>query len=800
MNPFKLAFRHLFRKGEHTITRIISLATGLAFGILLLAEVFYYYSYDSFYPDANRIYVVHENYKQDKSVDKLTCRPRVSGAIAPGLKAEVPGIAAACRLNSIGRNVFYTENLNSYEAEFSLSDEYLFDVLPRPVISGNPKEILKAPMSCMISAKIAKAIGGEVIGKVITLKRYPDKKLTIAGVFKDLPENTNYEYDILISMVSTKQFFTFDGTDNWMGNDRYYSCVKLEPGVSPESLAPAVRRMQELHQDISKLEKEMGGLVLKYSFLPIRRIHANDVKDMIIILSTIALAVLFVSLMNYILLTLSALVNRAKSSAIYKTFGAQAGNLQQLIFIETFVLFFISVIGAVLIIAASKPIAESQLQHSILAVLNPYVIWPLLAIVVILVMVTSYLPGRFFSRIPVSTVFQSYKLKNNAWKLILLAIQFVGASFILTLVIIVTMQYSRMKNADHGYRIKGVYYGSTVGMEGSKLSTVLNELRAMPEVEKVGLGFDVPMHGAAGNNVHSEDRKKELFNVADFYQADENFLSILNIQVTVGHNFSPEDAATNDVLISKKCADLLKLNNGWKDGVVGKQLDISEHGLTTVCGVFPDFIINSMSDPDLRPSVFFYLPESKFEQMKAERPAASFLILIKVHEGAGTGIIKKITNVFNLGMPQKDASISSLEVELQNKYSNEKGFRNALMVGNIVILLISIIGLLGYTTNEANRHQKELAIRKISGATLPNILRVFIFELEYIAIPSVLAGLIGASFTVNKWMQNFAVKVPLHWGIFVLCSFTVLLLVALTAAINYYRTANRNPVEALRYE
>ncbi|MGB8490198.1 MAG: ABC transporter permease, partial [Bacteroidales bacterium] len=790
---------HLFRKGEHTTARIISLATGLAFGILLLAEVFYYYSYDSFYPDANRIYVVHENFKQDKSVEKLMSYPRVSGAIAPGLKSEVPGIEAACRLNSIGKNVFYTGDLKSYEAEFSLSDEYLFDVLPRKMVSGNPKEILKTPMSCMISAKIARAIGGEVIGKVITLKRFPDKKLTIDGVFEDLPENTNYEYDILISMVSTKQF-TWDGTANWMGNDRYYSCVKLEPGVSPESLAPAVRKMQEIHQDISKLEKEQGGLVLKYSFLPIRKIYAGNAKDMIIILSTIAIAVLFVSLMNYILLTLSALVNRAKSSAIYKTFGAQTQNLQQMIFIETFLLFFISVIGAVLIIAASKPIAESQLQHSIGAVLNPYVIWPLLAIVVVLVIVTSYLPGRFFSRIPVATIFRSYKLKNNTWRLVLLAIQFIGASFILTLMIIVTMQYSRMKNADHGYRIKGVYYGSTVGMEGSKLSAVLNELRAMPEVEKVGLGFDLPLHGASGNNVYSQNRKSDLFNVADFYQVDEDYHSILNIQVSDGHNFSPENAATNDVLISKKGAELLKLNNGWTEGVVGKQLGISEHGSTTVCGVFPDFIINSMADPDLRPSVFFYLPEEKFEQLKIERPDASFIILIKVHEGAGNGMIKKITDIFNLGMPQKDASVSSLEDELQNKYITEKGFRNALMAGNLVILLISIIGLLGYTTNEANRHQKEVAIRKISGATLSDILRVFILELEYIAIPSVLAGLIGAWFTVNKWMQNFAVKVPLHWGIFVLCSFSILLLVALVAAVNYYRTANRNPIDSLRYE
>jgi len=178
MNTFKLAFRPLFRKGEDTVPRIISLAAGLAFGILLMAEVLYYYSYDSFYPDAGRIYVVHENFKPDKSSEKLMSYPRVSGAIGPGLKAEVPGIKVACRLNSIGTNVFYTEDLNSYEAEVSLSDEYLFDVLPRPVVRGNPGEILKTPMSCMVSEKIAEAMGGEVIGKVILSEGVIKRKMT----------------------------------------------------------------------------------------------------------------------------------------------------------------------------------------------------------------------------------------------------------------------------------------------------------------------------------------------------------------------------------------------------------------------------------------------------------------------------------------------------------------------------------------------------------------------------------------------------------------------------------------------
>ena len=799
MIPLKLAYRPLFRKGEHSVARIISLSTGLAFGLLLLSEVFYYYSYDGFYPDARQIYVVHERFKRDNNSEKLDTYPRVSGAIGPGLKAEVPGIEQACRLNSIGTNVIYTEEMTRLEAEVSLADEYLFDMLPRPMISGNPKEILQTPMACMVSTKIAEAMDGDVVGKTITLKRFPGKTLTISGVFEELPENTNYEYDLLISMVSTGEF-TWDGTENWMGNDRYYTCVKLEEGILPGDLSPAVRELQVVHQDIERMEEEHGGVVLQYAFMPIREIHSTEVKDMIIILSTIALAVLFVSLMNYILLTLSALANRAKSSAVYKTFGAQSENLQQLIFGETFLLFLLSILGAVLIIAAIKPFAESQLEHSLMAVLNPHVIWPLASILLVLVFASGYLPGRFFSRIPVASVFRKYRQGKNNWKLGLLAVQFIGASFILIVMIVVTLQYNNMKNADHGYRTKGIYFGSTIGMDGSKMPSIIDQLRAMPEVKKVGLGYDLPIHGASGNNVYSLDGKRDLFNVADFYEADENFLSILGIQVSEGSNFSPEITADNDLLISEKGADLLVLNNGWTDGVVGKQIEVSEHGSTTIRGVFPDFVIHSLTDPDARPAVYFYKPETEFEALKHKNAGASFLMLVEVHEGADAGMMKKITDAFNQGMAEDDAIIKSLEGELQDKYNSEKGFRNTMMTGNVVIFLITVIGLLGYTTAEANRRRKELAIRRISGANLSNILRVFIRDLELLAIPSVVAGLIAAWLTVVKWMQNFAAKIDLPWQVFVLCSLFILVLVAVVAAANYSRTANKNPIEALRYE
>ena len=337
-------------------------------------------------------------------------------------------------------------------------------------------------------------------------------------------------------------------------------------------------------------------------------------------------------------------------------------------------------------------------------------------------------------------------------------------------------------------------------MPGTKLPTVLNELKAIPLIESVGLGCSVPTDGASGNNVSFPDNEKELFNVADFYWIDENYLSILNIPVTEGSNFSKESSVPNDYLISRKGADMLMINGGWKDRVVGRQITLSEHGTNTIRGVFPDFVISSMSFPDQRPAMFSFLPDNKFQERIETNPSFSCYILIKAQGRATSNIMKKITSVLNMVLPYQDAVVKSLEIEKADLYASEKGFRATMLTGSIIILLITMMGLLGYTTTEVSRRSKELAIRKINGASLPDILSIFIKDIEYVAIPAVLVGSMGAWFASGKWMENFASKIPLHWSIFVSCSLLILVLVAAFSALHYIIISNRNPVESLRYE
>lgn len=802
MRNLKIAYKKLFRKGEHTVTRIISLAMGLAFGLLLFAEVFYYYSFDSFYPDANRLYVVNSVAKLDQSSEKLSTYPQVSGAIAPGLKAEVPGVEAATRLTSIGILDFFSEDELTYNANFVLADEYLHDLMPRKILAGNKaSDVMKTPMNCMVSSNIADKMGGNVVGKIIELKDFPDKKLTIGGVFEKFPENSNYIFDVAISMPSIANF-TWDGSENWLGNDRYFSVVKLAKGVTPKSIAPAVRKMQEKNQNIEELERE-HGVVLKYSFESLPKFFSNQVKEMIFILSVIAFIVLFVSVMNYMLLTVSTLVNRSKTSAIYKCYGAEKSDLHGMIFAESILIFLISLAVAFGLMLLIKPFFESQVAHSLEATLNGHVIIPILLILAVLIVLVSYFPGRIFAQTPVAEAFRSYRKKSTKWKKVLMAVQFIGAALILTMLIVVSMQYDRMKNTYHGYDAEKVYYGAVSGMDAHKLQTVLNQLEALPEVERVGFGKDVPINGASGNNVLSPEGDKELFNVADYYFVDDSYFSILNIPMVSGQSFKKDISAPNDVMISQKGADLLVLNNGWTDGVVGKSVEITEHnrnGASNISGIFNNFIMESISSKDERPSVFFYMPRERFIEIFEKNPAFNFLILIKTRSGNNHNVMQKFTDIFNSAISRGEAQVCSLAAEQENRYQAQKGFRNALYVGGFVILLVTVMGLLGYLNDEIARYRKNLAIRRINGATATDIIRIFVSDITKVAIPFVVLGLIGAWYLAQTWMKNFTVKIELYWWIFVLAGVFIILLTVAVSVLNSMKEAMRNPVKSLRYE
>ena len=173
----------------------------------------------------------------------------------------------------------------------------------------------------MVSRSFAEKLGGlqECIGKQIANADMDGLKLTIEGVFEDFPKNGSLDYDILLSMDT----YGKRSTDNWLGNDRYKGYVKLAPGIDPNTLSDAIRKMQEAHQPLEQMEAQ--GISLRYFLSPFSTMHTSSpkVKTQVILLSIIAALLIIISLLNYILIVISSMVKRSKEVGVRKCYGAE---------------------------------------------------------------------------------------------------------------------------------------------------------------------------------------------------------------------------------------------------------------------------------------------------------------------------------------------------------------------------------------------------------------------------------------------------------------------------------------------
>ena len=311
------------KRHSDLLIKILSLGIGLAVGIVLIAKVFFELSYDSFYKDIDRVYTIRTWISQNGDEKDYG---QVSGAVAVGFMEEVPGVETGTRTTFVfNGDTYLDEDGNKLKATLVCADTCFFKVFDRPVLAGDPVKILGKWGGVMVSRSFAEKLGGvqECIGKQVYNEDMAGLKLPVEGVFEDFPKNGSLDYDILLSMET----YGKQSTDNWLGNDRYKGYVKLMPGVDPETLKDAIRKMQEAHQPLEQIEA--NGTSLRYFLSPFNKVHTSqpEIKSQIILLSIVAALLILISLLNYILIVISSMVKRSREVGVRKCYGAESRNI-----------------------------------------------------------------------------------------------------------------------------------------------------------------------------------------------------------------------------------------------------------------------------------------------------------------------------------------------------------------------------------------------------------------------------------------------------------------------------------------
>ena len=718
---------------------------------------------------------------------------QVSGAIAPGMKAEIPEVEAATRYTRIGSpdELIMTPEKQFYTATLLLTDTSFFDVFPRPILIGDPKDVLARPNYVMISRSLAEKMGGveSAVGKTFVRDVNRNSVQTIGGVFEDIPENSHLQYDMLGSLAG----YSVQSTTNWVGNDRYVAYVKLLPGTTPESLAPSIRRMQERNQDLEGLKK--AGVDLFYTISPLQDIHNNneDVKDMNAMLLFLATILIVIAVLNYILVVISTLIGRTKEVAVHKCYGASGKDILGMILSESLLHLLLALLLGAFLILVFRGKVEDLLSASLSALFTLPTVTLLAGICLVVFGVTCLVPTWLFLRIPVASAFRSVKESKRYWKLCLLFVQFVATAYLVALLITISRQYDKMITSDPGYAYENLIYCNTTGVGAQERERAIDELRRLPQVDQVGCSTELPFYYASGNNVSLPGEDRELFNIADMYFVSDNYFKIMEIPVVEGKAFQPGEANDDKVMVSRKFVDLMEKTAGWTGSPLDKGVMITEHSngtkVFTISGVYEDFRIGSLKGPDTRASVLFYNTPDSYNPAK--------IILIKMHTMSSENLAQ-INEILAGAMPDKVVEASVYKMDILNQYQDDRDFRDSIMISGLVTLIIALIGLLGYTADETNRRGREIAIRKVNGATAIDILRMISKDISYIAIPALAIGAAIAYVSASGWLEKFAERIHLSAFIFIGAALFVYVIIIGCVLFRAWRTADENPVESLK--
>lgn len=557
----------------------------------------------------------------------------------------------------------------------------------------------------------------------------------------------------------------------WGRNDIYYTIIRVKEGLSREETNRALDKM------IAKYLPATDQWKFVCDALPLVDIHldSSDTRTRLIIYGFLGFAVFFVAIMNYILIAIATLSRRAKMVGVHKCNGASTANIFSMFILETGMVVLVSVLIAFFIIFNAAELVEDLLSVRLSSLFAWDTMWVPMLTVFVLFVLSGVLPGRLFSRIPVTQVFRRYTEGKKGWKRSLLAVQFTGVSFVLGMLLVSLLQYDLLLNKDMGIQTPGLVEAGT-WMPVAEAESMMEDLQRQPMVENAT---------RAARNVIGEYWTRGLLNNAgehiatlNFNSCASNYIKTMGITIIEGSDM----VKPGDYLVNEEVVRLM----GWTDGAVGKQLAGMRYQ-GSIVGVFKDVRNYTFNGPQA-PIALLCDPE---------RANHTFDVRLKPPYDEN---LKRLNEYMEKTYPAVALEFVSLDNMLKNAYNNTYRFRNSVLITSSFVLIIVIMGLIGYVNDETQRRSKEIAIRKVNGAEASTILRLLARDILYVSVPSVCIGTVISYYFGGVWLERFAESIRLTPLYFVGMALAVLVVIVACVVIRAWRIANENPVKSIKSE
>lgn len=771
MKNLDYSLRYLLKRRGNSLTRLVSLTLGLVVALLIFSYVGFNLTYDRFLPDRDRVWQVWVTSPKFGMSDKMV-RP-----LAPNLAADMPQVEAAVHMIDSREQVTVGDNLYDVYMWYVGSD--FFDVLDYGVVSGDPHRILSAEgrKSVMISERMAARMFGhdDPLGKTVMFGK--DDPRTVEGVFRTPPANNSLGgFDMLGWLWYDKE------NEIWGGQDSFPTYIKLVEGADIASVESAMEDFDKRHGIYeSNLEWNQS-----YMFVPLTQSHFTDntLRRMQYIFSVIGLVALLVACLNYVLLTISSLSERSRTIAMLRCSGAQRTDVFAMLMNETSIMAAGAVVCAAFVIWCFEGEIEQITGIGVTDMFALSRIWIPLTVCVAAFVLCGVVPAALFSAVDLQYAFRRGGDNRVWWKRSLLFVQTACAAGVVIFLGICVRQLDYIRNADYGYEHDKVVTLTLVDTMPN-LNTVCNELSALPCVEGVGMSDGLPVWGYPGQT--ALDESGDLLFSCRWECWSAGYVPAMGMTMAEGRNFRPTDGADKAIV-----NEAYVLKRGWEDSAVGKTV-YDSGGAYEVVGVVEDFLMGGSSALPIvcHPSVVYKNPERRL----------SFCLSIRLTEITPATLDDVKRAIDSVYEGEFRYEIVTFDNHMENMFTGERRMRNIMTMVCVITLIIALSGLVGYVDNEMARRRKEIALRKVAGASSSEVLRMVCAGMTCMALPAVAAGIAAAFYGGGAYLAaSSAMRCTLPWWLFAAGGAAVLAVVYGVTVVRTWRTAASNPIEMIKAE
>lgn len=801
-NYFVIALRNLAAQKMNSGISILSLIVGITSALIMICVIRYELSFDSFHSNADRIYRVNRKHKPEGDFGGVG----VAYPLADAFRNEVTSIeritgvqyygGAQVDVEVNGEVKRFKEDHGAVFVDSAFFEVFDFKGTGFKWISGNPAKAFRDPFSVVLTQSMVKKYFGDTdpLGKSVRLEA--EAEVTVTGVIADLPANSDFPFTMLVSYSTLYEFDAEQMKDDWLSiNANHQAFVVLPPNVSVAEVEEQFYKAHSLHVDKTTAESR------QYELQPLSDIHKNAAlgnfnrrsvdETALLIMGITGILLLTVGCINYINIATAQSTLRGKEIGVRKVLGGQRKQLILQFLSETFVLVLVACAVSVFIadvVLMNIPMLTNMTLVTHLFT-DPCVLVSLGVLTIIITLMAGFYPATVVSAYGIIAALKGLtgnRVSSTYLRKSLVVVQFaVTQAFLIGAFIVINqLQYSR--TMDLGFD-KDLVINIPIPEGKSRKNDDLRSIALNnPYVSGFSLSSSYPS-GDRRNHWFVGVARKEANAarpIVEYQAIDTSFFRLYGIKIVAGRDFLNSDS-TNSAIVNES----LSKTFGFKtpDEAIGEPIDVDGKDYTIV-GVTKNFHNSSVKEK-IGDMIFVFKPSIFLtSSIKLKDPAS-------IQE-----TIVELEKIWAAVYPSMIFEYRFFDENIDNYYKEEKKLGTLLQVFSGVFLLLACLGLYGLLSFVVNRRMKEVAVRKVFGAGVGNIVGLISKDYVVLIVISFLIAAPTSYYFMNQWLENYTFHIPITWWVMVVPGLMALCIAMITLSGKLWKAASTNPAETLKYE